>query len=125
MFSRKKLFIAVTGLVSFGLLATLAPLVSLGQNTPIDTRRSFYLTKATHKGFAGETACALGYHMASLWEIHEPSNLSYNTTLGLLPPRASLAIATTSPAIACGTGRWFLPSGDVSAPTFSSMSWSS
>src|SRR5437899_259888 len=83
MFSRKKLFIAVTGLVSFGLLATLAPLVSLGQNTPIDTRRSFYLTKATHKGFAGETACALGYHMASLWEIHEPSNLSYNTTLGL------------------------------------------
>jgi hypothetical protein len=26
--------------------------------------------------------CAVGYHMASLWEIHEPSNLRYDTALG-------------------------------------------
>jgi len=30
-----------------------------------------------------------------------------------------------SPAIALGTGRWVLPSGEVMAPTFSSTSWSS
>ncbi|CAN5485399.1 hypothetical protein BH20ACI3_BH20ACI3_33540 [soil metagenome] len=28
------------------------------------------------------TACAAGYHMASLWEIHDPSNLRYDTALG-------------------------------------------
>jgi hypothetical protein len=30
------------------------------------------------------TACAKGYHMASIWEILDTSNLSYNTDLGVI-----------------------------------------
>jgi hypothetical protein len=44
--------------------------------------RKYYLTR---RGFQGDevlTACAPGYHMASLWEILDPSNLKYNTDLG-------------------------------------------
>lgn len=44
--------------------------------------RQFYLTSATVDGFDALTACATGYHMASLWEILDPSNLAYNTALG-------------------------------------------
>ena len=28
------------------------------------------------------TACAPGFHMASIWEIHDPTSLLYDTTLG-------------------------------------------
>ena len=45
--------------------------------------RKFYLTPDRFDGSQALTACAPGYHMASLWEIHEPSNLTYNTKLGL------------------------------------------
>lgn len=55
----------------------LAALATKGQ-------RQFYLTKTVHDGAHALTACAMGYHMASLWEIHEPSNLRYNTQLGQL-----------------------------------------
>jgi hypothetical protein len=44
--------------------------------------RQFYLTKTERNGANVLTACASGYHMASMWEILEPSNLEYNTTLG-------------------------------------------
>lgn len=44
--------------------------------------RSFYLTKDNFDGANALTACETGYHMASLWEILDPSNLKYNTTLG-------------------------------------------
>jgi hypothetical protein len=33
-----------------------------------------------------KTACASGYHAAALWEIADPSNLKYNTTLGATSP---------------------------------------
>jgi len=42
----------------------------------------YYLTKTNYNGANASTACASGYHMASLWEILDPSNLEYNTTLG-------------------------------------------
>ena len=45
--------------------------------------RKYYLTKDTFPGSDALTACASGYHMASLWEIFDPSNLKYNTILGL------------------------------------------
>ncbi|MCI0417022.1 hypothetical protein L0222_29995 [bacterium] len=45
--------------------------------------RKFYLTKDTFTGAQALTACASGYHMASLWEIFDPSNLRYNKILGL------------------------------------------
>jgi hypothetical protein len=44
--------------------------------------REYYLTRGTYGGANASTACASGYHMASLWEILDPSNLKYNTTLG-------------------------------------------
>ena len=44
--------------------------------------RQFYLTKNGYLGNATKTACAEGYHFASLWEIADPSNLKYNTILG-------------------------------------------
>jgi hypothetical protein len=44
--------------------------------------RQYYLTRESYDGANADTACAVGYHMASLWEILDPSALSYNTTLG-------------------------------------------
>jgi hypothetical protein len=44
--------------------------------------RQYYLTKNDYNGADADTACASGYHMASLWEILDPSNLKYNTDLG-------------------------------------------
>jgi hypothetical protein len=45
-------------------------------------RRRFYLTKTTHLPPEALDACETGFHMASIWEIHDPSNLLYDTTLG-------------------------------------------
>ena len=44
--------------------------------------RQYYLTQGLYNGAQPTTACASGYHMASLWEIWDTSNLEYNTTLG-------------------------------------------
>jgi hypothetical protein len=45
--------------------------------------RNFYLTKTTHDGSHVLGVCATGYHVASIWEIHEPTMLSYNKSLGV------------------------------------------
>ena len=51
--------------------------------------RQYYLTVFDYTGSEadgsdgnGAGVCAEGYHFASLWEILDPSNLKYNTTLG-------------------------------------------
>jgi hypothetical protein len=45
--------------------------------------RKFYLTQEnTFDGSEAPSACSAGYHMASLWEIFDPSNLVYDTALG-------------------------------------------
>ncbi len=44
--------------------------------------RQYYLTNNTYDGAAALSACQEGYHMASLWEIIDPSNLKYNSDLG-------------------------------------------
>lgn len=44
--------------------------------------RRYYQTNVTHDGAEANTACAPGYHMASLWEILDPSALKYNISLG-------------------------------------------
>lgn len=43
---------------------------------------SYYITDLSFYPDEAPTACAAGYHFASLWEISNPSNLRYNTTLG-------------------------------------------
>ena len=59
--------------------------------------RKFYLTKNEYNGAQALTACAAGYHMASLWEIHDPSNLRYDTELGF-----TLADSGSGPPFAGG-----------------------
>ena len=85
MFSVKRSLIAFVGLlVLVGVLAAVMPLVGRGQGqdkTPF-AQRTFYLTQTQHNGSQALTACAQGYHMASLWEIFDTSNLRYNTALG-------------------------------------------
>lgn len=44
--------------------------------------RQFYLTQLSFKANEVPTACAQGYHFASIWEISDPSSLKYNTSLG-------------------------------------------
>ena len=86
MLSFKRSLIALVGiLILVGSISALMPLVGRGQGgNPLtrDPRRLFYLTQTTHDGSQALSACATGYHMASLWEIHAVSNLKYNTQLG-------------------------------------------
>lgn len=87
-FKRSRLIALVGLLVLVGALGALLPLVSRGQGqdgNPLtrDPRKLYYLTQTTHNGNQALTACAAGYHMASLWEIFDTSNLRYNTELGL------------------------------------------
>lgn len=89
MFSFKKSFAAFVGLsLLIVALASLLPLVGRGQgsdNNPLtrDPRRLFYLTQTTHNGSEALTACDAGYHMASLGEIFDTSNLKYDTARGV------------------------------------------
>jgi hypothetical protein len=48
--------------------------------------RKFYLTPDPFTGSQALTACAKKFHMASLWEIFDFSNLRYETTLGATRP---------------------------------------
>jgi hypothetical protein len=45
-------------------------------------RRRFYLTTGSFPGNHQANICAVGFHMASLWEILDPSSLTYDTQLG-------------------------------------------
>ena len=48
--------------------------------------RRYYLTPTVHNGEQALTACEPGFHMASLWEIFDTSNLDYDTALGANQP---------------------------------------
>ena len=39
--------------------------------------KRYYLTDSTHNGADADVACGDGSHMASLWELSDPSNLRY------------------------------------------------
>lgn len=86
MYSLKKSLIALVGLLLLvGVLAAVIPLVGRGQGQgqPPFAQRRFYLTQTEHDGLHALSACANGYHMASLWEIFDTSNLRYDTQLGV------------------------------------------
>ena len=64
--------------------------------------RSFYLSKAGVPGGSAASACSVGFHMASIYEVLNVSALRYNTALGLEtgdsgqgPPGLSLGWAKT------------------------------
>ena len=88
MHSIRKSLLALVGLlVLVAALAALLPLVGRGQGNspnvvPQLAPRQFYLTQTEHVGSQALSACTSGYHMASLWEIHDPTYLRYNATLG-------------------------------------------
>ena len=86
MYSFKKSVLAFIGLlIIFGAIAAVLPLASRGQGGPSKQQRGarkYYLTQGQYDGSEALSACADGYHMASLWEILDPSNLSYDTSLG-------------------------------------------
>jgi hypothetical protein len=44
------------------------------------TGRHYYLTNFSVTGNQATTACSSGYHLASLWEIYDPSNMKYDTS---------------------------------------------
>ena len=60
--------------------------------------RQYYLTaNGNYLGSQASTACATGYHMASLWEILDPSNLRYNANLGYERLDAGMGPPTATP----------------------------
>lgn len=76
-------------LLAVGLLATMTlhravATVASSPASPGSTSgmRQFYLSTTAVSGDQAATACAEGYHMASMWEITDPSNLKYDTSLG-------------------------------------------
>jgi hypothetical protein len=88
-----------------GITNTLGTLQTAVGKLPTDPRKKYYLTKTTHQGNTALTACAQGFHMASLWEIFDTSNLTYDTTqpdavtgvdTGAGPPQSSGWIRTGS-----------------------------
>jgi len=48
----------------------------------VPLEKSFYLTPTLYDGNEALSACAPGYHFASVFEIRELASLSYNTDLG-------------------------------------------
>jgi hypothetical protein len=88
MFNFKNSFVALPGVVLFiWVLATSLSTTGRGQvnnpgGPPQFGPRRFYQTNGEYNGSQALAACASGYHMVSLWEIFDTSNLRYDTTLG-------------------------------------------
>ena len=62
-----------------------APASAAGEavSAATDNMRRYYLGAVVYANTA-ITGCAPGYHFASMWEIVDPSNLVYDTVLGVL-----------------------------------------
>ena len=79
--------ICLTAIVAVLLLALVSTMINERGNAAAPAKstaptRGYYLTTGTFDGSHALAACSAGYHMASVWEIHEPSNLRYDTNLG-------------------------------------------
>jgi hypothetical protein len=106
--------VAVGVVVGVGL--SLWPNVSAQQGRPFQGTK-FYLTTTLHDGANALTACANDFHMASIWEIVDPSNLQYDTRLG-----TTTADSGSGPP--SFPGGWIRTGGSSSATTNCSV-WSS
>ena len=85
-------------------------------------RRRFYLTETDHQGDSALQACAPGFHFASLWEIHDPSNLAYDTALGRTLPDSGAG----PPSAAGGWIRTgYIASGENTAGLSNCEAWTS
>ena len=71
---------------------------SLAAQVASNRPRNFYLTKTTtHNGDTPLSACDTGYHMAALWEIHDPTNLRYDTGHGLTAADSGFGAPNNAP----------------------------
>ena len=59
-------------------------------------RKKFYLTPEVVTGAGALTACQPGYHMASLWEIFNPSVLVYDNRFGFMSDDSGAGPPTTA-----------------------------
>jgi hypothetical protein len=120
MFNFRKCFAGLVGVSLFlCALATFLPRTGRGQGNnaggpPQFGPRKFYLTQTQHNGSQASTACAEGYHMASLWEIFDTSNLRYNTELGTTYGDSGLGPPNGLGWIRTGSGPNVLPSAGLS-----------
>jgi len=96
--------------------------VIIVNNVPV--LRKYYLTKTGYDGAHALTACTGGYHMASLFEIVNPSQLSYNTSLGFTeadsgqgPPNAGGWVRTGEPANSENCKAWTTFSSSDNGPS--------
>lgn len=132
MYSFKKSLIALISLlVLFCAIVALMPLASRGQGPSKQQRglRKFYLTQGRYDGSQSLLACAESYHKASLWEIVDPSNLSYDTNLGVTiadagsgPPSAVPGWIRTG---SVASGGITAPDGSVQPGTANCQAWTS
>jgi hypothetical protein len=84
--------------------------------------RAFYVTQTLHTGAEALSACAEGYHMASLWEIFDTSNVRYNTELGLTQGDSG----SGPPSLVLGWIRTGNDAHEVGAPGFGNCNaWTS
>lgn len=74
-----------------------------------DGRRLYYLTTSVFSGAEALSACVTGFHMASLWEIMDPSQLKYDVNRGFAtqdsgsgPPSDGLAWIRTGESASSG-----------------------
>jgi hypothetical protein len=102
----------------FGILF-LAVIVS---TTEAKQLRKFYLTRDAFTGARALTACANGYHMASLWEILDVTNLKYDANRGLIQDDSGSGPPTVLGWIRTGAGS----TGNTGAPGFDNcLAWTS
>ena len=90
--------VVIIALVAIAAIALLSHNVGNAQGTGFASTapvRGYYLTKSTIIGSKVLTACASGYHFASMWEILNTSDLHYNTTLG----RTNVNSGSGAPAV--------------------------
>jgi hypothetical protein len=98
----------------------------LAQQPTTFTGRGFYLTTdRTYSGATAGQACAAGHHMASLWEIHDVSALSYEANLGFTYPGNDFQIGGP-PSISNNVdGYGWIRGGGSSNPTTNCNGWTS
>ena len=80
------LFAAIMGGIIYGSKIHAQPLenpASVNMTWAWNASKYYYLTIESYDGIEATGACASGYHMASLWEIVDVSNLVYDTSRGL------------------------------------------
>ncbi len=110
--------VSLTGLfLAFGSVSGGKP---VGGNVCDDGRcpgaRRFYLTQNTVNGAGPLSACDAGFHMASRWEIEDPSSLRYDTLRGFVYPTSDQGVGP--PAYAEGWVRTGFYVGTATGASF-------